>query len=68
MRIVNRAARWTLAAVVTGSLSFGVSQAVASPGGAAKDRICTTTNCPQIICKCASGQCVDRETGAWCFA
>lgn len=42
MRIVNRAARWTLAAVVAGSLCFGASQAVAAPsaGGEARGPYC----------------------------
>lgn len=68
MRIMHRAARYALAAVVAGSLSFGVSQAVASPSAGAEGRICTTSSCPQFICKCSNGQCVDRQTGAWCFA
>jgi uncharacterized membrane protein len=68
MRIMDRAARWTLAAVVTGSLSFGVSQAVASPSAGAERRVCNSSNCPQVICKCVSGQCIDREGGWWCFS
>ena len=70
MKIMHRAVRWTLATAVAASLGFGASQAAASPSapGNSKDRICTTSNCPQFICKCSSGQCVDRETGAWCFA
>jgi hypothetical protein len=68
MRIVHRAARWTFGAVVAGSLSFGVSQAVASPSADGDARVCNSSNCPQSICKCVSGQCVDRVGGFWCFA
>jgi hypothetical protein len=69
MSTVHRATRWTVAAVVAGSLGFGATQAFAAPSAATENRlICTTTNCPQIICKCQNGQCVDRQTGVWCFA
>lgn len=68
MRIMHRAARLTLAAVVAGSLGFGASQAVAAPSADSKARICTASSCPQTICKCSNGQCVDRSTGVWCFA
>jgi hypothetical protein len=69
MNTVHRGTRWALAAIVAGSLGFGASQAVAAPASTLDgERICTTSNCPQFICKCQSGQCIDRETGAWCFA
>lgn len=68
MSIVNRGARWTLAAVVAGALGFGASQAVAAPSAEGGARVCNSSTCPQVVCKCSNGQCVDRETGYWCFA
>lgn len=60
--------RMLLGLVVTGSLGFGVTQAVASPSSAGESRVCNSSNCPQVICKCVSGQCIDREGGFWCFS
>jgi hypothetical protein len=66
---IHRATRWAVAAAVAGSLGFGATQAVAAPSAASEDRLaCTAANCPQTICKCQNGQCIDREGGFWCFS
>lgn len=67
-RIQTNLRRMLLGLAVMGSLGFGVSQAVASPSAAGESRVCNSTNCPQTICKCLNGQCIDREGGFWCFA
>jgi hypothetical protein len=67
-RIQTNLRRMLLGLAVTGSLGFGVSQAVASPPAESESRVCNSSNCPQVICKCVSGQCIDREGGFWCFS
>ncbi|HEU0302107.1 MAG TPA: hypothetical protein VFR37_21810 [Longimicrobium sp.] len=68
MTRMHRGSRWALAAAVAGSLGFGATQALAAPGAEAERRVCNSSNCPQIICKCQNGQCIDREGGFWCFS
>jgi hypothetical protein len=67
-RIQTGLRRIALGRAVTGSLGFGVSQAVAAPSAQGESRVCNSTNCPQRICECVSGQCLDRVGGFWCFS
>jgi len=67
-RIQTSLRRIFLGLTVAGTLGFGVSQAVASPPAQGESRVCNSSNCPQSICKCVSGQCIDREGGFWCFS
>lgn len=68
MKVVHRAGRWALAAAVAASLGFGATQALAAPAAERVNRFCDTTWCPDSVCDCVSGECVNRNTGIWCFA